>query len=132
MKWTGVITHPAWVFNEGKPLPFAWIRIGRVEHSHVVLLDVVHHCEDLAIWRKACLMAYTLDVVKLDLPSVWPGADFDDWQVVGRALWIVETGDGLPGRAIDDYGRRYHAQNESGIAVAGMMHHGIEPAERAR
>ena len=126
MERAGKLANPGRVFDEGKLLPIAGIGISRVEHWHVVLLDVVHHGVVLAVRREAGLVADAFDVVEMAFPHIGVGTDFFYRQVAGRAFRVVQHTDRLPGCPVDDDGRRNHPADQRRPTVAGMMDNGIQ------
>jgi len=66
--WIGA--NPMWIFDKSKTLPLARIVAGCVKHSHVVLLDIVHHREELAVGRETRFMTDALDVIEFHFPYI--------------------------------------------------------------
>jgi len=70
MERAGKLAYPSRVLHKGELLPVARIGIRCIEHRHIVLLDVVHHCVVLAVWREPGLMSNALDVVEVTFPHI--------------------------------------------------------------
>lgn len=128
----GEFAHPGWVLHIGDFLPVQRIRIGGVEHRHVVLLDVVHHGVVPAIGGESRFMADALDVIEMTLPDIRAGGDPGNLQHARRAFRVVQYANRLPCGAVDDDRRGQHADDQGGVTVAGMMHHGVQAGEAAR
>jgi len=128
----GVLTDPLLILDVGDLLPLARVRVGRVEDGHVVLPEVVHHREDLAVRREARFVGGALDVFELDLPHIGAGGDLLQRQVAGRAFRRVQAGHRLPTLAVHDQGGRGHAQDQSRIAVARVVDNGVQAGQRLR
>lgn len=108
MEGAGIVPDPTRVLDVGNLLPVARVPVRGVIDGHVVLLDVVHHGEELAVGCEPRLVAHALEVVELDFPGVGIGRDLFDRQVAGRPFGVVQAAYRLPILAIQDHRRRAH------------------------
>src|SRR5882757_9340591 len=112
MEGAWIVTDPLIILYKGEFLPVARVRIRRIVDRHVVLIDIVHHGEELTVRTEAGFMADALDVWKVDLPHIRVSTDLLDREIARRAFRIVQTSHRLPGLAVYDDGCGAHANDQ--------------------